>query len=77
MNLSWKWYNIMPVRWQTFGATGSMTLISKTIPVHQEPQALEVVIYTVYIEYYTFQYTISQLHTWIRHPNLINRQTSS
>jgi len=37
MKSSSECYKIMPLSWQNFGAAGTTTLVSKTIPVHLEP----------------------------------------
>jgi len=50
MKSSSEYYTIMPLRWQNFEAAGTTTLVSKTIPVDQEPDSPGVRIYNVYIE---------------------------
>ena len=40
----------MPLSWYNFGAAGTTTLVTKTIPVHLEPYPPGVIVDTVYIE---------------------------
>ena len=40
----------MPLSWYYFGAAGTMTLVSKMILVHMEPDSPGVIIYNDHIE---------------------------
>jgi hypothetical protein len=70
-----EWYKIMPLTWYNVRAAGSMTLVSKTILIHLEPDSPEVMIHKFYMELY-ISINYLQLHTQIKHSNLTNIQYS-